>query len=336
MAYTVKPIDEQKTWEGFIAAHAPGSLFQSWLWGDVLGRTGELIGRFGLFDGTELVGIASVAKVSARRGTYLHIRHGPIFRTQSIPLWRSFLDFARSLAKKEHAWFVRVSPLIPDNTESAALFRSLRLLPAAIHAMDAELCWVLDIDKPEDELLSGMRKSTRYDVKRAEKIGVDVRISEDLHDLKTFLRIYGTTARRHGFVPHAHIREEFAVFGRIRQAILLFGRYRKETLACALVLFYGPQAIYHHGASVPTKLPVSAIIQWQAIREAKKRGLKVYNFWGIAPENNPKHPWRGLTLFKTGFGGRSVASLHAHDFIISPLYVIPRIIEETEKRLKRY
>ena len=34
--------------------------------------------------------------------------------------------------------------------------------------------------------------------------------------------------------------------------------------------FYMGQAIYHHGASVPSKIPAASAIQWAAIREAKE------------------------------------------------------------------
>ena len=71
---------------------------------------------------------------------------------------------------------------------------------------------------------------------------------------------------------------------------------------------------YHHGASsyAHNKIPASYLPQWTAIRDALKRGDRVYNFWGIAPGtlteegfkiSEPKHPFGGVTLFKTGFGG---------------------------------
>jgi lipid II:glycine glycyltransferase (peptidoglycan interpeptide bridge formation enzyme) len=202
--------------------------------------------------------------------------------------------------------------------------------------MDAELCWVLDIDQPEDVLLASMRKTTRYEVRRAEKLGVTVRVSTELEDLDAFLRLYKETAKRRGFVAHEGVAEEFEVFGRENRAIILLGLYEGTLLAGALILFSPHQAIYHHGASMSTKIPASYLVQWRAIREAKKRGLKLYNFWGIAPEDNPNHPWRGLTLFKKGFGGRTVSFLHAQDLVISSWYAVPRIVEVIEERIRGY
>ena len=45
--------------------------------------------------------------------------------------------------------------------------------------------------------------------------------------------------------------------------------------------------------------------------EAKAAGFKHYDFWGVAPSDDPEHPWAGITRFKTGFGGRRESYLGA-------------------------
>jgi lipid II:glycine glycyltransferase (peptidoglycan interpeptide bridge formation enzyme) len=50
--------------------------------------------------------------------------------------------------------------------------------------------------------------------------------------------------------------------------------------------------------------------------------MQFYNFWGVAPENKPTHPWQGLTTFKLGFGGERHHFLHAQDLPLSPFYWI--------------
>ncbi|OGG11269.1 hypothetical protein A2Z00_02155 [Candidatus Gottesmanbacteria bacterium RBG_13_45_10] len=334
--YQFQPISSREVWENFLLRYAPQSLFQSWLWGEVQEKMGLSLWRMGVYDGKNLVGIAQIGKVKARRGWFLHIRHGPIFIEQNTSYWKEFLVSMRLLAKNEHAWFIRVSPLIENSKQHNGLLLSLGFRPAPIHAMDAELCWVLDIDKSDDELLAGMRKTTRYEIRRAEKLGVTVSRSMDAKDLKNFLALYGETSKRHHFVPHKGIEEEYEIFAKESKALLLLGVYEGKVLAGALILFYGGQAFYHHGASLSTKVPASSFLQWEAIREAKKRGIKLYNFWGIAPEDKPNHPWRGTTLFKKGFGGREVQYIHAHDLAISPFYIVPKTIESIRRKMKGY
>lgn len=329
-------IDDVSTWEWFVLRHSSQALFQSWTWGEIQKKTGASVARYGLYDGEILKGVAQVVLVKAKRGSFLHVRHGPIIEGYSPKLWTYMIDSLKAEAKKQRCLFLRISPLIPDDADSQKLFHELHTVPAAIHRMDGEYCWVLDLDAAPDVLLSGMRKTIRYEVKHGQKEGVEVFSTTDPKNLSAFFDLYAQTSTRQGFVPHNGIREEFELFSKAKQAMLYLGKHEGTTTAAAIILYYGNQAIYHHGASIRSKTPVSSVVQWEAILDAKKRGMKVYNFWGIAPESSLKHPWRGITLFKKGFGGREVRYSHAQDIPISPLYIIPRTIETVRRLMRGY
>lgn len=325
----IAEITSRLQWEKFWESYGANALFQSWLWGDVLAARREKMWRLGLFEESTLVGIALVTLVSAKRGRFLHVRHGPILK-DGKKIWEVMLNHLRKMATEEHVWFIRVSPLVKD------LPSDLGFVPSPIHAMDAEVCWVLDLDASEEELLTNMRKTTRYEIRRAQKLGVTIEKSTNLKDISFFRELYKETSTRHGFVPHTGIEEEFKIFIRQNNALLFLGEYQGHVLAATIILFSGKQAIYHHSASIPSHVPVNYLLQWEAIKEAKKRGMKVYNFWGIAPENKPNHPWAGLTLFKKGFGGREVEYIHSQDLPVSPFYVIPRTLESIRRFVKGY
>jgi len=334
MAYTIIPVTSESVWESFLLAHNPAALFQSWIWGEVQKKAGHTVSRHGVFDGKKLAGIFQTVDVRARRGSFLHVRHGPVLADTDIRVWKQTCAFLKDEARRKHMVFVRMNPLIADTTENRTRFTALGMQPAAIHRMDGEHCWVLTLSQTEDAILAGMRKTTRYEIRRAEKEGVSVRITTAPSDLDAFFSLYRATSDRHGFIPHQGIREEFELFAKNNSAVLYLGSHAGTVIAGAIVLYYGGQAIYHHGASQHSRVPVSHGVQWLAIRDAKKRGMKTYNFWGIAPDNAPNHPWNGITVFKKGFGGSDRTYLHAHDLPVSPLYVIPRLIE-TIRRVRR-
>ncbi len=336
MSLSIAPIESESIWETFVTRHAPQSLFQSWSWGEVQKKLGVKVWRLGLYDTKRLVGVVSIYKVIAKRGTYLHIRHGPIFNKQDAQYWSALVSELKLYAKRESAWFIRVSPLIVPTESNEKLIRETGFLPSPMHAMDAELSWVLDITPNEDELLSAMRKTTRYEIRRALKEHVSVFKTDLSKDLPIFFKLYEATAQRQKFIGHRGIQEEFEQFASKGNALLFLGKLEGEIVSGAIILFYGNQAIYHHGASVRSKYPVSTLVQWEAIREAKKRGLKVYNFWGIAPNESENHPWRGITLFKKGFGGHEEGYMHAQDYPTSSLYVISKTIETARRKLKGY
>ena len=92
---------------------------------------------------------------------------------------------------------------------------------------------------------------------------------------------------------------------------------------------------------IAVQVPASYLLQWTAIRDALKRGDHVYNFWGIAPvtlaaDGTPTvtdhgHPFSGVTLFKTGFGGSLLPLVHCMDFPLSPRYHLTRAFEILRK-----
>jgi lipid II:glycine glycyltransferase (peptidoglycan interpeptide bridge formation enzyme) len=327
-------IKNKREWEGFIFKYAPQSLFQSWSWSQI--QNGNMVWNLGLYDKEILKGIAFVIKVVARRGTFLHIRHGPILAEWNEKYLTELFKYIKEIAKHQKAVFIRISPLIENSSDHNALLARLGFADAPIHQMDGEYCWVLDLDKPEEILLAAMRKTTRYLIRQAQKMGVVIQKSTNEKDIDAFLKLYSSTAKRQQFVPHKGIQEEFHEFLKEDNILLFNGYYQKAYLSGALILFYNHQAIYHHSASMQQKIPVNYVLQWEAIKEAIKRGKKVYNFWGIAPENNKRHPWAGLSLFKKGFGGRLIEYIHAKDLPLSPKYCATYGFETIRKIWKGY
>ncbi len=332
-----KEITDKEMWDGFVFAYSPDALFQTWTWGEVNKRLHIPTWRYGFFCKNELLGLAQVTLVIAKRGRFLHIRHGPVLKNYDAANLCAVVAKLVEVGRSKNAWFFRWNPLISDTTDHRLLMGKLGLRPAAVHSVDGEQCLVLPLNKSADEILAQMRKTTRYEIRRAVKEGVAVVQTSEKSALTDFFRLYQQTSRRHGFVKHSGIEEEFREYAGEGNALLLLGYWQQQLYAGALILFSGGQAIYHHGASIPTKIPVSHFVQWIAIKEAIARGLRQYNFWGIAPPlASPRHPWHGLTVFKEGFGGEPRLYLHAHDFPLDKRYFITRTIEKFRTTFRGY
>lgn len=327
--FTVKIINNKNVWEKFNLSFPNPSYFQSWYWGEVQKATGIETQRLGFFAGKKLFGIAQVFDIKARRGHFLYVRQGPVLSDWNKKKTSFVLDELKNHALEKNASFIRLSPLLPLGSFDSLGFKNFGLRFSPTHNLDAENRWVLDLAPNEDELLQAMRKTSRYLIKHAQNEDIKVTVSEDEKDLEKFLSIYADTAKSKHFVPHSQLKEEFAIFSKEKKAKLYLAIRKKEILAGALIVYYGNEAIYRHGATtnIGRKTSASYIIQWEAIKEAKKQGLKQYNFWGIAPTDNPKHPWQGLSLFKKGFGGRQMDFLHAMDLPIKLSYWITFVID---------
>ena len=334
----IKEILNKKEWENFLIEEKPQSFLQSWNWGNFNESLGYEIWRLGVYEDDVLVGVVLTIKICAKRGRFLFIPHGPILKktdpaTEQHRL-RIIFSYLKDLAKKEKCGFVRVSPLLLKNQENENLYRELGFRKAPMH-MHAELMWILDISVAEEKLLKDMRKTTRYLVHKAEKDGVEIIKSKDQKHLEIFNNIYKETAKRQKFIAFSenYLKKEFDALYEDNQIEIFLAKYNGEFISGAMVVFYGDSGFYHQGASVQkyTKIPASYLLQWKAIEEAKKRGLKFYNFWGVCSEEKTNHPWAGLSLFKRGFGGFHEEYLAAQDLIISPIYWLNYLIEKARK-----
>jgi lipid II:glycine glycyltransferase (peptidoglycan interpeptide bridge formation enzyme) len=204
--------------------------------------------------------------------------------------------------------------------------------------LTADLTLQLDITKTEDELLVQMRKGTRYEIKKAQKLGITTEVTTDIAHIEEFYQHQLEVAQRHNFVPFSFqfLHEQFAAFLPDQQVALINSYFDSQLLASAFIIFYNNEAVYHYGISTEAnaKLPGAYATQWAAICEAKKRGCTTYNFWGIAPEGKTDHRFAGVSLFKRGFGGSEVEYLPAHDIPLSPVYWGPWLFETIRKKLR--
>ncbi len=154
--------------------------------------------------------------------------------------------------------------------------------------------------------------------------------------MQLFYKLHTPVAKIQKFVPFSldYLQKEFSAFLQDNNIVLYFAKYKGEYIATAFEIFWSGVGFYHHAALLPEyhKIPVSHLLQWEAIKEAKSRGCKVYDFWGYAdPIKDPKHPYSGPTLFKMGFGGYVDEYVKTQDYIISQKYWINYIIELARK-----
>lgn len=336
---TVEEINNKNIWEKFLESHNEANFLQSWNFGKFHQNLGKTISRVGFYQGKKLVGVMLSIVEKAKRATYLTVPGGPLINWDSQDQVKLFKETLEKIAKQENCSFTRVRPQILENEKNSKLFESLGFKPAPMH-LHAELTHQLDLEKTKDELLSQMRKTTRYEIKQAVKLGIKIDISKDSKDIDEFYKLQKETAKRQKFVEfdQKFLEGQFAVFALDNQALLYTAFLGKIKLAQAFIIFYGQEADYHFGASTLDGriYPGAYLIQWEAIKEAKKCGMRRYNLWGVAPEGEVNHRFWGVSVFKRGFGGEDVEYLHARDLIMNPIsYKLNQAIELARKKLRR-
>ncbi len=334
----IKEIVEKKEWEDFISLHEEANFLNSWYWGEFYENLNQKVRRTGFYKNKKLSGVMLSIIEDARRGKYLIVPGGPIIDWQDPEIVGAFVGQLRKIAILTNCSFARVRPQLLDNNFSRNLFKKSGFINAPMH-LHAELTSQLDITKTEEELLKQMRKTTRHEIKSAIAQNIKILKSEDPSDIRQFYDLQRKTARKQKFVPftYGYLFEQFKVFAKNKKAFLYKAYFKNKLLAQAFIIFYGDEAAYHYATATEEgrKYPGSYLIQWEAILEAKRRGMKRYNFWGVAPIDATKHRFYNLSVFKRGFGGEDVSYLHAQDLVINyPKYFINYSIERVRKILR--
>ncbi len=338
----IEEITSKDNWNKLYNEIEEKTFCQSWNWGEFNKKMGDSAWRFCIKDGETVVAIAQVIKISARRGSFLLVPHGPLFFNQKDrkEVLKVFHEYLTGFAKDKGVVFIRMAPLLERNEENVRIFTELGFKNAPIH-IHPELTWELNLLPSEEKLLLGMRKTTRYLIRQGEKNeDLVIEKSQSFKDLEAFEEVYQITADRHSFTPFSmsYLKNELESFKDDDEIVIFSGKYKGEIVASAMVIYCDNGAYYHQGASSLKypKVPVSYLVQWEAIKEGKKRNCKTYNFWGIAPESeleaNKDHPWRGLSLFKKGFGGYKKEYVKTQDFPLTFRYWFTYLFEELRKR----
>ena len=342
----IKEITNKEIWENFLLGCKEKTFLSSWNWGEFNKMMGNNIWRLGIYESEKLkakseklIGVALVVKIVAKRGTFLFVPHGPNLKlkvkSEKLKVLESLLAELKKIGKEEKVGFIRIAPTLERSEENIEIFGEIGFINAPIH-MHPEVTWELDIKKPEEELLSKMRKTTRYLIRQAQK-NSDIRIEQglELRDIEKFNQLYQETVDRHHFVPFSleYLKNEFLAFRDDNQVLIFLGKYKGDLISSGIFIFWQNIAFYHQGASSLRypKIPVSYLLLWEAIREAKNRSCQKFNFWGIAPENLKNHPWAGLTLFKIGFSGYKKEYVKTQDFPLSKKYWLTYIFEKLRK-----
>ena len=352
-------------WDSFLAQQQFRPFLQSWTMGEVYREIGQEPVRLEIREGNELRGICFGHIVDAKRGKHLSVPYGPITAVSGQRSAVSLLiEELKRIAKEQKCAFLRMSPFWIALKEHSNALAECGAKPSPLHLL-AEHLWYVPLQNPdpwdsplpegrgaggegqtEEDIFKNFRSTTRNLIRRAEKESVTIEASPDPErDLPHFLALHEETRRRHSFTPYtdAFFRAQVKYFVERKECTLYLARYQGDVIATSIHIHAFGETSYHHGASssAHSKIPASYLLQWTAIKDALKRRDRVYNFWGIAPiteENpkpetrNPKHPFAGVTLFKTGFGGKLLNLVHSHDIPLSKTYYITRAFE----RLRRW
>jgi len=325
-------IKENVTWNKEVVAFDDYTFLQSWEWGEINSNEGkENVFRYVVKDNDEVIGMAQAFTISAKRGKILFLPHGPLFKNKKA--WEMIIKELLRKARELNCVCLRVAAWEIRSESSEKKYSELGFKKAGV-IMHAEDTWLVDLRGSEEEVLGRMRKTTRNLIRRGERDGIKIWKSDKIEDVDHLYDLQMEVVKRNGFVPFSkkYLKKELEVLGREEMSVLFLGEGSEGVVGAALIVFLGKYAFYYQSGSRVSKEPVNYLLQWEVMKEARKRGCEIYNMWGVMPVGAKDHPWQGLSMFKMGFGGEQKEYMKAMDYPINKVaYLKLKVFEKIPK-----
>lgn len=173
--------------------------------------------------------------------------------------------------------------------------------------------WI-DLKKSEKQLLKEMRPKMRYNIGLVKRKGIKTRvISGDKISEKQLKNFYSLWQQNKPF--NWLFKPSFKELQCLKDSFkdkcfFIFAFKDKELVSQVFILSSQNMAFDWFGANsfLGRKLFAKSLVMWTAIREAKKRKLKIFDFEGIYDHRFHKNQkgWQGFSFFKKGFGGKEI------------------------------
>lgn len=295
----------------FITASG-GSFLQSWSWGDFQTSQGKDAVRYGFTENEKIIGTVQLlkTKVPHMNGYYLYAPYGPIGEIDLEQIKKDFPD----------SWFIRLEP---QQAIKIAGTKTQRIQPGKT--------LITDLTSPEDFLFERMHKKTRYNIKVAEKH--NVQITSSAHASEQVINLLTETSKRQSYQSYSgsYYKTLIKSLAGDAKVTIYEAHYKDQLLACAVMIDFADTRTYLFGGSNDSQRNVMApyAMHWQAMLDAKKAGLKSYDWWGVETATG-KMP--GFVRFKLNWGGETIAYPPAIDVVMnSAWYTIYKVFRKLNR-----
>jgi len=322
---------DREAWQALLGRVPSGDFLHDWGWGAVAAFDGQPQRRFVIDEGGELVALAAaqVRPIGLGR-TFWYVPHGPVTDYASSAAGDRIQALVAGLAaeaRSDRGVALRLEPRAAADGPEASL------LDTVAHRVSERLqvgqTRIVDL-QADEVLLAGFDADTRYGVRRAARESVETRVVTDAEDRTAIDELHGLvreTQRRAGFrlPPVERYWTAWRALAGPGRACLVEAQREGVVLAAGMLVVEGEQSFYLFAGSRreepgETKRYASYAVQWAMMGEARARGARRHDLWGVAPAHaGPDHPWYGVGLFKKGFGGHEVTWAGSWEIVIDPL-----------------
>ncbi len=333
-------LDRWQAWDDFVETTPEAGFMQSSWWAEFRAQFGY--DHFGvvLKSGGVVLGGAMVMRFClSPEQCFYYIQDGPVLPRDDDAAEQIFAAILEEIKARRRSddllvSHLRIEPRWKSMPWFVSGFRTVRDGLDRFFEPRNTLC--IDLRPSEETVLARMKPKGRYNIHVAQRHGVSVVEDTSETGLEDFLRIYDDTADRQGFgaKPREYFGGLLALNDPVDRVSLFFAEYQGVRLAAAAVVVFGRRATYFYGGSLADERHVMApyLLHFEVMRAAKARGCEWYDLWGIAPENDPYHPWQRISVLKRKFGGVDLNLVPTLDHVYDGAAYDNYLLSEREKK----
>lgn len=232
--------------------------------------------------------------------------------------------------------FIRLEPNTDESYQHLQEFaKKNHFSLASTFAVQPRQTSIIDLDKSYEEIIQEMKPKHRYNIRVAEKHGVQIEIiSQNCSEsFERFWHLLEQTANRHDFRTHSKEYYRLMTDELQKDDMIHFAFASKDGIDCAslILITYEKTATYLHGGSTTEfkELMAPYLLHAEVIKFAQSKKLTHYDLWGTDLVWNPeKKAWQlkpdssssGTSRFKLGFNGEIVTYPGTFDLILKPFW----------------
>lgn len=315
MPLLVTQCHDKAEWDALVDAGG-GHPMQRWGWGELKARHRWRTDRAVVRDGDTVVGSAQIllrrlpapvrslaylprgpqcaperaGAVLAALAAYVRDTHGSVVLSIE-PDWETGADQPDWAKPLQQSGFRRT-----DNTV---------LLPRTL---------VLDLEVPAEDLMKTMTSTTRQNIRKAPKSGLDLRRVSDRGDLEKVLEVYRETAQRAGFPLHedAYYRDVFDLLGPDSWLVAAFDGPDPVAFVWLAVSARTGFELYGGVSQAGQKKRINYGLKWHAITMCQDAGVRRYDMNGLLND--------GISDFKKQFAKHENMLVGTWDLPLSRWY----------------
>ena len=326
MDIKIEEIHDSLLWDEFVKDCPDCNFMQSWNWSIFqevgLGRKTY---RLGFWKEERLIAVAACYVVKQTFGEYVYCSRGPVLKEIDESLYKDVLLNLQKYFSKSEYIFLKIDPAIDsENVVSTVPFNIG--FKKCINYVQPETPWMMDlVGDTEDEFMEwckehGMNKNYPTYIRKAKKLGVEVKFSQELPDWKLFTHYLNKSSEQKEFAIQSsdYYLKQLKYLGEHNEIRLAIASYMQEPIAMLVLSFFGDEVscLYSCQTGAYRKVRGPMYLRWECMLQAQREGFKHFNSWDVLPDERYKQSSKryGYSNFKRGFGGYLVRYQRTADY----------------------